>query len=342
VSRVRIGGLVAIALLTLGRRADAQERELSARVESARDPGAEACMTDAALVRAVERRLRRPVFRGSAPDLTVRVHFDRPDNTFRVRLELADAKGPLGTRELATEAKHCSALDDSLALIVALLVDAPPEREAAVAPAAEASATEPQPVRALPKRAPTSILLPAETLAPRESVRLGARASATGAFGLLPGVALGLELGLEVRFPHVPRVVVLAGGFLSKRESVAGRDAGATLAVHRAGLFLCPELASSGSLAIEACAGQYVGRFTADGFGFARNLGTERLYFAVAAGADLRVGAAGWLDILLGVRAELPLTRDEFTGRMAQGEVIPVFRQSVVAGAVQTGLGAHF
>lgn len=335
-SGARIGQLVSFALLSFAQTAGAEERPLTSSLESSRGPGAESCLSDAALSRAVERRLQRKVFESAPADLSVSVRFERAAEGFRARIELADGRGTLGTRELATEARHCSALDDSLALVVALLVDTPPERTPASAesPAATAAAAPPRPA--------TPIRLPAETYAPRQSAVLGARASATVAHGVLPSLAPGLELGVEAELPHVPRLSLTAGALLESSESLAGRDAGASLSLMRASLFVCPRLATFGRVRFEGCAGQRIGRLAAEGFGFLRNLRTERLYFALALGGDLRVSAADWLDIVVGVRAELPLTRDEFSGRAADGASVRVFRAPAAGVAVESGVGVRF
>src|SRR5688572_11144275 len=112
-------------------------------------PGAEGCMSQPQLQRSVEKRLKRRVFVPEAEaQLRMRVRFvAQPDSQIEARIELASQDGtPRGTRSLVTTG-HCSKLDDSLALSVALLVDQPPEPEpgAAASPSTAPPETKPPP-----------------------------------------------------------------------------------------------------------------------------------------------------------------------------------------------------
>src|SRR6187402_343119 len=97
------------------------------------------CATHAQLSSAVERRLKRRVFvPAEQAALRVDVAFSKRGEDIEAKILLADEQGrSRGTRSLLTSS-HCSALDDSLALSVALLVDEPPEPP----PAAAASGAE--------------------------------------------------------------------------------------------------------------------------------------------------------------------------------------------------------
>src|SRR5258706_2877888 len=108
------------------------EAALLAVLSVERGPGAEACLDESQLKRSVERRLKRSVFVSEADaSLRLRVSFSAHDGELEARIELSNIDGtPRGTRSLVTTG-HCSALDDSLALSVALLVDEPPEPVAA-------------------------------------------------------------------------------------------------------------------------------------------------------------------------------------------------------------------
>jgi hypothetical protein len=336
--------LLALLVASAPAAAGASAPAPSARLELRRPPGTSACSSQQQLERSVERRLRRRVFRDASAELELQVVFERTDRQWLVRLELSDAKGPLGERELSTDAAHCSALDDSLALVVALLVDTPPEREsearvAQASPAAQAAA--PGPTVAVARR-PAAIHIPAETHAPRQGVRLGARASLLAASGLLPSAGLGAQLAAEARWPRMPRLALLVEAFLSQAETVAGRDAGARIRSERVGLEVCPTAVDWGSSEVSVCAGQRAGRVRAEGFGFDRNLSSERLYFALSAGVDWTLALAGWLELSSGARLEVPLTRDDFLVRPASGEASSVFRPAALAATLQLGLGAHF
>jgi len=120
-----------------------------------RGEGTQACIQGGAIERAVERRLRRRVFAGNeSPDLHIDVALAREsDGAWSARLVLRGRSGAeLGARELQTQAAHCSALDDALVLVVALLVDSPEARAqagAASEPTAPAPSEAAQPTKGL-------------------------------------------------------------------------------------------------------------------------------------------------------------------------------------------------
>lgn len=329
-----------VAALLVESAASATPPAASARLELERSEDARACLDDKRLVRAVERRLRRAAFDPTkAATLFVRVALSKRENEFVAAIELSDAEGVLGRRELSTSARHCSALDDSLALVVALLVESPPER---VAPPPPATPAEPEPPpSAEPAKAPvfsasaTRIEIPKETLAPREPFRFAVRASAIGAAGLLPRVAVGPELGFAVRPPHGPWVRATVELFLQQTESVAS-DAGARLSRQRAGLELCaPEV---GFPWLALCFGQRVGAFSASGFGFDHSFDRRVMTFALAGGPDLIFPFGRYLSLSVGARLELPLSRHRVDAGLSDGGIRELFVEAPVSATVRAGL----
>ena len=134
--RARPALAFALCALVTGGPTRAEAPAPTATLDVNRAEGAESCLEATALQTAVERRLERSVFVPPGRSAVgVKLHFERrADRTFVAEVELLDRHGtPLGRRELKTRAAHCSALDDSLALVVALLVDSPEAREQAAA-----------------------------------------------------------------------------------------------------------------------------------------------------------------------------------------------------------------
>src|SRR5277367_3092114 len=92
-------------------------------------PGAEACLGSRDLALAVEQRLARTVFVSPAQaDVLIDGYITAipaPDPPrFKAHLTLSDAHGAvLGTRELTAPEGGCHAIDEPLALVVALLID---------------------------------------------------------------------------------------------------------------------------------------------------------------------------------------------------------------------------
>ena len=158
------GVSLAIVLAATLAEASAPERAF-ARLELHSAEATASCIEKRELEVAVERRLRRKVFREPA-GLVFDVRLARSEQGWTAELVLFDAQGrELGRRALDTKARDCSALDASLALVVALLVDSPPEPPPPVETApAGPPVTPPVP----PTPPPTRIELPKDTHAPRE------------------------------------------------------------------------------------------------------------------------------------------------------------------------------
>lgn len=295
--------------------------------------GTGACSNREALSRAVERRLRRRVFVSSdQAQLRLRVIFEKRAEEIEARIELANPDGRArGSRSLVTHG-HCSALDDSLALSVALLVDEPPEPEEPAAPAPADA-----PLTLAPKQPSRVITIPPEVAAPREPWHAYFGASARGAWGLLPGVRPAVALHF-VLAPHRFWPIKLQGaGFLT---TTAERDdaSGARFRLFRAGLALCPTLWQGPTHSFGLCAGQELGWLTVEGYGFDHDAKEQRLNYALSLGGEGRLRLLGPVSLRAFLGAEVPLVRDRFTsgGRNA----VELFEQAPLAVSGEIGLEA--
>ena len=351
-----IGPLTACVALcaraALASEAPVPER-IGVRLEVDRQPGTGQCIETAALERAVEARLARPVFvTDSSAPLLIRLRLaQRGQRHWSAELRLETDSGVnLGERTLTTNAPHCSALDDSLALIVALLVDAPlsdRQRERERAPAAP-SVRAPKPQsgtetngHALDSPATpqvTRIELPASTLAPRQPWRWEASVGGSLALGFLPGAALGVELGVSGKPPDSPELRLFAGGYAPREAQAGPNDAGAGFAALFVGLEVCPLEGQLHRLRWSACAGQSVGWLHAAAFGYDQNSSTARLIYTLLARGVLQLPLGGPVSARLTARAELPLARPAFvygTGTNGEGSV---FEMNPLIGAFEAGL----
>lgn len=222
----------------------------AARLELSKGPGTEQCIDSSALTVAVESRLQRRAFRQDLPaTLYVRIVLERRfDATWSAAISLRDASGTaLGSRSIVTRAAHCSALDDSLALVVALLVDSPP-----VLPSAEAGhdsrpvssdavtdrVTPPKQTISPPRT--TTLSVPRDTPALREPWLFRLSLEGGAAIGLLPRVAPGAELGVGGTPPRLPELRLFAGLYPVAQEQRAGANSGARFRAGNVGLELCP------------------------------------------------------------------------------------------------------
>jgi hypothetical protein len=314
-----------------------------ARLDVRREAGAEGCVDARRLTKSVEVRLRRRVFVAADGDLTLQVVLSRQGEAWRALITLADAAGALGRREITTLAAHCSALDDSLGLVVALLVDTPPQRpraeqaERAEVPPAHEAAASPSPSPTESSQQATSLSLPEDTLAPREPWQFALRASGLGVLGAAPGVAAGMSAGIAAKPPRGPWLRLLGEVVLPKSRTTAA-GAGAELAAQRLGLDVCAPVWGARAIRLDGCVGQRLGRLSVQGLGFDYNLKTTRAYFGLDAGLDATVPLARYLSLLAGVRLELPLTRDTFTGRAESSGNVEIFRAAPLFALANLGV----
>ena len=314
------------------------EAALLAVLSVERGPGAEACLDEAHLKRSVERRLKRRVFVTDADaSLRLRVGFTVHDGETEARIELSSIDGtPRGTRSLVTTG-HCSALDDSLALSVALLVDEPPdpvEPKPVEATAAGTSAAKP-PAPPSPIRV---ITIPPDVEAPREPWHVRFGAGAKGAWGSLPGVRPAAVFSLGI----VPRdfaPILLQAEAYWPASSARNATSGARFHLLRAALAVCPPLWSRPNAELGLCIGQQLGWLTVEGYGFDHDATEQRLGYALTLGGEGRLRLFPPVSIRGYWGAEVPLVRDRFTsgGRNAE----ELFQPSPIALVAEIGLEAQ-
>lgn len=347
--RARLG--LALSLVLWSRAGFALDANPRVALELTRGEGTNKCIQRAAVEHAVERRLRRPVFAAKdTADLEIAVALARePDGAWSAKLVLRGRDGTeVGSRELDTHAAHCSALDDALVLVVALLVDSP-EARAQVSKAAAAPPPPAEPSRAAPASPPpppppteshagSRIELPPDTYAPREPYRVEVAASVVGSLGAVPGVALGGELLLGVRPPHFIELRLRPAGLLPKSEPAPTPDRGGRFSLLSVALDACPLEHDAQKLRFVGCIGQRVGRLQAEGFGFHQSATSSELYYALG----ISGGAAFWFAPPVGLRVgldlEAPLTRDAYFSVGPAGEHREIFRPSPIVGAATVGL----
>lgn len=351
--------LCALSLLAPFSARAAGELRAAARLELVKGEGTEACISERALERAVEFRLSRRAFRRDLPaTLHLRLLLERTRGGWSASLTMHDGSGALlGQRSLATEAAHCSALDESLALVVALLVDAPPspvvgvgaQEPAQSAPAAALNEPRSPPPNVGGAHSPSSanpapsvdsqtILLPRDTSAPRQPWRFALSAEGIGALGLLPGVGLGGQVGIAGKAPKFPELRLFAGLYAEREQVRPGLDSGARFSEAHIGLEVCPWNHAFGVVRWFGCAGQSLGRLRVAAFGFDQNTTTNRLTYALLAGTGLGFPIAAALSGRFGVRAEVPLQRGIFNYGARDGSERGLFETKPVTAVLDVGL----
>ena len=327
----------------------------SARLELSKGPGAEQCLDQQRLSRAVEARLQRRAFRADLKaTLHVRIAIARNDAGWSAVLTMHDGAGAfLGRRSIVTDAADCSALDESLALVVALLVDSPPAavpepeppvRDTPSQPAAKTAEDAPAAASSEAKMAESrttpAIRLPADTPAPRTPWRLRLAAEGSGAIGMLPGFAPGIELGFGAKAPTLPELRLFAGAY-TQREQASGRPgsaSGARFDFAYVGLELCPLERAFGALEWFVCAGQSLGRLRVASFGFDENLASNHLSFALLVRSGVQLALTPTWAARLGIRAELPVARGVFSYGASDGAQRGFFEQQPFTAVLDLGL----
>jgi len=331
----------ALGLGCSGRLAHAETAPPRVLLEVTRAEGTDSCIEREALQQAVERRLDRPVFASENVDLRLGVAFERRARAWTADVRLLDRKGAeIGRRELKTAARHCSVLDDSLALIVALLVDSPEAREHAAPPPAPAATAPPQ---APPPSAPptTTLTVPPDVLAPREPFRVTLGAQAAFVVGPLPGVAIGPELVIGVRPPHFIELRLRPSFFPAREVTAPTPDRGGRLSLVQVALDVCPLEHDAGPLRFSGCLGQSVGWVSAEGFGYSDNQAPSSLVYSLGVGAGALWFVAAPVAVSLGLTAAVPFARDTYVAKSANGENIEVFRSGAVSAGVAAGLAVE-
>jgi hypothetical protein len=337
---------LALAVLGAAPRAAAETALPRVHLEFERGQGTDTCIDDATLGSAVEKRLDRAVFASeSAFELGLRITLERDKREFRATVVLSDRAGhPIGQRELRTRARHCSALDDSLALVVALLVDSPEAREHGEplpAPALQTANVdgEKPAVPPPPPNTPTPLTIPPDVSAPREPYRLDVVAAVAAIVGPLPHVALGPELLVAVRPPHFAELRLRPAFFPEQQVTAPEPNRGGRLSLVSVALDVCPLEHELERVRFSGCLGQAVGWVSARGFGYLDNGDASSLVYSVGAGAGAVVSLAGPLILSLELGLAVPLQRNRYVSRAADGTTLEVFRAGIISGTAAAGLG---
>ncbi|HEV8548518.1 MAG TPA: hypothetical protein VGQ57_05805 [Polyangiaceae bacterium] len=318
------------------------------RVELAltRGEGTGGCLDSSALEKAVERRLEHPVFTSSTPvDLRLELAFEEtPRRGFSAAIVLRDRTGAeIGRRELTTASRQCSVLDDSLALVIALLVDSPEARERATAAPPTASTSPSLPANAPPvpppAPAPIRVTIPPDVLPAREPYRVDVAATVAALVGPLPGLAWGPELTLAVRPPHFVELRLRPAFFPTRQVEGPSAGRGGRLSLVQVGLDVCPIEQELETLRFSGCVGQSIGWVNAEGFGFVRNGDPSSWVYSLGLAAGALWFPARPLFLSLGLTAAVPLERDSYVSLGPNGTSLEVFRPAPLSGELTAGLG---
>lgn len=293
-------------------------------------PHTERCIAGDALARAVESKLRRSVF--PAPrDATILIegHVRKTEQGYAAELHMRDQSGEaLGLRELASRDESCTELSDTLAVVLAVMIDPDAAKRP---PSAQAAAGKEQPER-LPKTASAD-----NHVLAFGRVLLGlTKDEPLAGFGVAFERALGVAGGLRVE------VALFAEN--STRVAEIASDAVAVVRVTYAGLAYCPLWLNFTRTRLSGCAGLELGGVRGHGNEFPQ-LKRDRkgLWASASANVRLTIAIAGPLQAhvaggLVGAFGN-PFGAED--AEKAFVRVLPS-NESRLGGVLDLGLGARF
>lgn len=331
-ANARIFAAMATSLLATSR-LPASER-VSASLEWRRSATAAECLDGATLVTGVEAALGRKVFvEPSRADIIINVSLDHPaPERWSAAIDLEDPGGKkLGHRELSIRASQCSAIDESLALVVSLMVDVSREsiHSATLVDAVEAKGTRDESLPPNPREA-----------VPRAHWHQMLYLLGSARIGQLPGFGRGLTLGGELGAPHGWSVSVSATVWAPAQTSI--QDVGAKYRLATTDMNLCAVTRTESQVVWFGCFGQQIGWLDSRAFGFDVNRKQSALQYDLT----LRIRMVWWatsaVGLHLGLGAAFPLAQDEFYGARADGSTIRLLSRPIAAPLADFGLGLRF
>ncbi len=327
----RLGAaLLAVASLAVAPRlARAEPASRTSSLSWVRLPGAEACIGSHALAMAVEGRLHREIFVSPSRAAVLvegRIERSSAPPGFRAVITVSNEAGvELGNREIHSASPSCAAMDDDLALVIAVMIDpdatlAPPLPRA---PAPPPPTPPPQPCIE-PRGGP-----------PPPSWRVSLQAGGAAVMGLLPRVSGGVLLRSHVEPPHFWAFEV--GGILFPAVVAEQGTVGASFQLAEAFVSACPLTLRAFGAALSACAGVQVGSMRAAGVGLEPVSAPEQGLFNVTLEGRVHRRLVGPLVAGAGLGLVVPVLRSQFSYLGTD-----LFQMAPVAGAVDLSLGVEF
>jgi hypothetical protein len=232
---------------------------------------------------------------------------------------------------LTTAASHCSALDDSLALVLALMLDV--SREEIAAQSGEEPSRKPPPP-AVGEPGESAIRVPKGAPAPRAPWRVAVGAHAQAAVGNLPATAFGAGLDVVVG-PPLPILVALEIGAWLPQTLRAPEGATAQIRSGSAAIFLCRPWGRTVSWAL--CFGQRLALTDTKAAGFDQNENPQSVAYSLGIRGQfaIRWGAVEWVA---GLTLDAPTSRGQFYYARGDGTSGRLFQTAPVVGTATVGL----
>lgn len=275
-----------------------------------------ACNRSDELERNVAAYLGRDAFEASAP-ITIRVSLRRGPALPVIVADISkigeDGK-VVGVRSVSGGAS-CESLDDALTLVVALMLEAPPEEP--VPASAEAPVPSAPPEPAQPEPAANEPALEAEEPPPPPGF-LVVSAGVGSALGLLPFPNVGPRLQIDLKPRRFWGIALAGQALLGSRSELPGSGAiGYRLLQTSAAL--CPADSMSDSGWFSACAGLELAWLEAEGSELAPHRRKTHLLVSPALRLQVAKRVAGPLLLGGSLQVSFPISRNRYTYRDEQG-----------------------
>lgn len=312
-------------------------------------PGGESCIATQALARSVEERLGRRVFVSAAEaDVSVEGRIEKHGAGWHSVITIRDGKGTLlGTRELDRPDGACSAMNEPLALVIAVMIDpeaklttssSPPPLPPPAAPAAPAP---------LPAPAP-AVPAPAADAAPKpptkEPWRFQGDAVGTITSGVAPAVDAGGSIAGTLFLPNGVPIGLRGYGSLFLPTKATQDNASASFDLFYLGSAICPTLRRPAAT-LMLCFGGHLGVLRSHPETQGRGIDdkTEIVWNGVSEGR-VTIPLFAPLALTGGLSAVLPLLRPTFgyTRSDATGTRADLHKVSSFAVAADAGIGFFF
>jgi hypothetical protein len=333
---MRLRHIALSVLLLSASNAKAEESERTATLSWDVPPG---CLDQTGLEREVEQRLGRAVFVGpKESDVTLTVR-EEGTGLPKTVLEVSSRGRSSGTR-VVEPTKSCVGRRRTVALVAAMLLDAPREEE----PAEKETPSPEPPAPVEPMKSPPGVARDEPRPTPRPTRRrsngidVSVSAFAAVHAGLLPRFGEGGFAELVVGPPRWPRLRAIAGG--SAGATVGARQGEATFASFDASLAIVPiVLEPTPRTRVLGWLGGTLDAVVASPSGFDVNrAGTTTLFGATAGVAfQVELSRSGFMGSAE-LEGAVPFSRPAFFAQQ-DGRSIELHRVGPVGGGASLGIG---
>lgn len=325
--RLVVSLFVVFGVLSIGAGVRAQERATS--LMWTRGAGAERCIDEGALQRVVEMRVGRSVFSEDAA-LLVRGSIARESGRFQVELELVYQGQRIGLRTLESERARCRTLDDSLAVIVALLVES---SDAMIADAAPIPVAHAMPIAE--RHAIVELHVPEDPVVDAEAepetatpIAMSIGLGGWGTVDTLPSPSLGPAGFIELSF--APWSIRVEGAYLPDQSAALSDSRAALLGFAWCALAVGYDAWITSYLNIGGFVHGRAGILTGTGLGFEDPARGSIPWLALGAGGRTRVRIVGPLAVELDLGFDVSLLRQRFVVESG-GETLVVHSLPAIA-----------